>query len=208
MTLIPWLIALAAIHLWTAFGIRGYAFPDEWYQTLELANLLATGLGHGHATFSQEIGLHLRNLSWPALLTLPLRLADLIAPGNVTARFGLAHSFTGLLELLRVWGIWQVLTLALGLPSKHTTLSPSELPRARWRALGMALSFFPYFVLIDSIRLHGEHLSSIAFWAAAGLITRARWATTGFALVAIGAARYPSGIQSVGLLLGLIAQRR
>src|SRR4051812_37225105 len=101
-----------------------WAHPDEIYQTVEFANLIVNGV----STYSQEVDLHLRNQSWPFLLTIPLWLARAIAPNWIQLKVVFYQLFTGILDLALIWGFAQFVE------------SVCECHRLsdRWRNLGLA----------------------------------------------------------------------
>lgn len=186
-----WLLVAAGIRLVSAWTHASWNHPDEWFQTMELARLL---MGHP-ASYVQEIGLHLRNLSWPTLLTIPLGLAEWLAPEWIRLHVFLSQAFAGMLDLGMVWGWYQVARWFL------KGRSPA------WLHLAMALLVLPYHTVADSVRLSGEHLSTVLFWASLGLwISRGSSGTRvlAAAVLAVGCAamKYPSGLLSVGLALG------
>ncbi|MGE0614931.1 MAG: hypothetical protein AB7P04_04770 [Bacteriovoracia bacterium] len=185
-----WLLLTLGIRFLSAVTRSSWNHPDEWYQTVEFANLLVNGA----AAYTQEIGLHMRNLSWPLLLALPLKFANWIAPGHVGFRVFSVEFFTGLVNLGLIGAWWSWLTSALA------SIRPIE--RAwRWRSIGMGLFVLPFFFSTDAIRPSQEHLSVVMSFLALAFFHRKRWLFTGICLVGIGAVKYPAGLLSLGMLV-------
>ncbi len=160
--------------------------PDEWFQTVEFGNYIAFGfLGH-----TQEVILHLRNLTWPALLAVILKIANGINPDSLFLKIYSVKFFTGILDLGILWGVYQ-----------HLQKWPSA-----WKQAMLALLILPYFTLAESVRPSQEHLSAISCWLALGLLPHPLWA--GVFTVLTAAFRYPSGLFSLGLLCALLLQKR
>ncbi len=164
--------------------------PDEWCQTFEPANLIAHGFGY----HSQEIGLHLRNLTWPVLLAGVLQITHFLAPASIDFRIFTINFFSGSLDLLILWG-WQQLI-------NHDPIT-AQVP-TRVKHWGFILLLLPWFALYESISPRGEHLSEIALWVALGCMANGFWLLAGTASVAIFAFRYPSGLFSAGIFLALL----
>lgn len=188
--LASWMLVALIIRILSASSHSSWVHPDEWYQTAEFANGLVTGI----MVYSQEVGLHLRNLTWPFLLAVPLTLAGWISPDSPGLRVFLVQAFTGALDLLIIWGWWQLSLRAV----RAFGLS------GRWHQVGMALLILPYFTVHDSIRPNGEHLSSVAAWLSLGLLASGRFGPAGIAAVAIAAFRYPSGLLSAGIAVAVL----
>lgn len=164
--------------------------PDEWYQTVEFANYI----GFGKLTYSPEVIHHLRNLSWPFLLSGPMKLADLIAPYSYGLMMFTIQLFSGIFNLVVIISIKQsldVVTNDLKLTQKSKTI------------ILMAITF-TFFLVADSVRPSQEHLSIIAFWASVYLILKRHWFSAGLATVAIFAFKYPTAFLSLGLFLVMI----
>ena len=191
--------------LWLLFGIATrfiaslthstWNHPDEWFQTVEFAQLFVSG----QMSFTQEVALHMRNLSWPALLAIPLGLAKTIAPDWIGLRIFLVEFFTGLLQLCAFWGWWKVMN------SQFVRL-PNSL-----KHFGAALFLAAWFVPADAIRPSQENLSAIAIWITLGLLAKKKWFWSGVLTVAIGAFKYPALLASLGIAFAvsadLLAQR-
>lgn len=169
-----------------SFTYSHWFHPDEWCQTLEPANFIL----HGFGFHSQEIGLHLRNLSWPLLLTVPMGLAHSINPNSIELRFFLVNLLCGLLDLLIFWGWVQLIKKYI----------------PAWEKWGVALLLLPWFTLYASVNPRAEHLSEIAFWVALGCFARQFWMACGCASIAIFAFRYPSGLLSLGIGIGILLE--
>lgn len=180
-----WLLWALVIRLVSAATHSVWLHPDEWFQTVEFANLMARGF----MSYTQEVDYHLRNLSWPWLLSWALRLSQWIAPEWIALRVYLVQAASGILDLTILWGVWQTLRAF------------------RWRVefpawiqnLALALLVVPFFWVADSIRPSQEHLSAIALWLCLGFLARGRWAVSGFFVVAIAAMKYPAGLMSAGI---------
>jgi hypothetical protein len=187
----PWLWIFAGIFLARAFAATGYAgwrHPDEWFQTLEFAQLFLTGT----ATYSQEFGLHLRNTFLPLVLAAPLGLARLIDPGDVALRIWSVQIFMALLSLLGIWGFRETLRAL-----------KKDLPLAT--EAGATLTFaLLFFQLRESFVTSNENASQIFWWWSMGLCARGRWFWGFFVALAVPAIRYPSGLLCVGPLLLLL----
>src|SRR5689334_6556537 len=94
-----WMVFAVLVRLIAAKTHTHWFHPDEWCQTLEPAYLIA----HGFGFHSQEIGLHMRNLTWPTLLAGVLKFAHTIAPNSIELRFSTVNTLCGLLDLLILW---------------------------------------------------------------------------------------------------------
>ncbi|MFZ9595620.1 MAG: hypothetical protein ACO3A2_06025 [Bdellovibrionia bacterium] len=159
---------------------------DEWCQTFEPAMILA----HGFGIHSQEIGLHLRNLTAPSLLAGALKLAYALDPLSIDLRIFCVNALCGLLDLGILWGWIQLL--------HHDPLIQNQSQGVKqW---GLALLLLPWFTIYPSVSPRAEHLSEVAFWIALGCMTRQFWIASGFFTVAIAAFRYPSALLSVSLV--------
>ncbi|MGZ3708465.1 MAG: hypothetical protein ACXWPM_06540 [Bdellovibrionota bacterium] len=183
-----WILLSLAFKLVVSRTHLGWNHPDEWFQTVEFANLFV----NGRMTWVQETDLHLRNLTLPMVLTIPLYLAKWIAPTSVALRIYLVHLYTGILDLGVLWGM-------------------SRFVRSwerRWQHIAYALVVLPFFAVGDSVRAGGEHYSAIAAWVALGLLADRRLHLAGVATVLIAAVKYPAGLFSAGIALGVLFQNR
>lgn len=188
-----WLFALI-IRVIASYTHSHWFHPDEWCQTLEPANLIA----HGFGMHSQEIGLHMRNLTWASLLAGVLKLAHETDPFSIHLRIFGVNLLSGLLDLIVVWG-W------LRLFAKDEIVSKVS-PRVKnW---GLALLLLPWFTIYESVSPRAEHLSEISAWAALGFVALESWFMAGIAGVAIAAFRYPSGLISAGIAISVLLHAR
>lgn len=168
--------------------------PDEWCQTIEPANMIA----HGFGIYSQEIGLHLRNLSWASLLAGVLKFSQWIAPNSIDFRIFCLNFFCGALDLLIVWGWMQML-------DRDPDVAQTSRKAKNW---SLALLLLPWFSIYESVNPRSEHLSEIAFWAALGCLSRNFWVASGFSSMATFAFRYPSGLLSLGLFVAVFLESK
>ncbi|MGK5086164.1 hypothetical protein WDW86_01285 [Bdellovibrionota bacterium FG-2] len=182
-----WFAFAVLVRLVAATGNSRWNHPDEWFQTVEFANLILNGVG----SFTSEVSLHMRNLSWPTLLGLPLGLARALGSDWVGARFYCVEIFTGLLDLGILWGFWQCLQ-ALAREKDFPQVLKGWLPWAP------ALVLLPWFGPVDALRPSQEHLSAIALWLALGALCRGWYFVAGVFCVAVGAFKYPAGTFSLG----------
>lgn len=186
-------VCFALFCRWAASLTHSHWFhPDEWYQTLEPANLIA----HGFGLHSQEIGLHLRNLTWPTALAGILKLCQYIAPNSIEARYFWVNFTVGILDLGILWGWIQLLE-----SSPFTARLSSKLKGA-----SIALLLLPWYTLYHSVNPRAEHLSEIALWIALGCLANRFWARAGFASVAVFGFRYPSVLLSLGIYFWVLLQ--
>lgn len=163
--------------------------PDEWYQTVEFANYLS----FNKLTYSPEVIHHLRNLFWPLMLAIPMKLADLIAPHSYGLMMFAIQFFSGLLNLLVLVSLKNILdqeTSHLNLTSKSKTII-------------LFAATFAFFLVSDSIRPSQEHLSIVAFWFAVYCVHKKWWLRAGFSTISIFAFKYPAAFLSLGLCLVL-----
>ena len=86
-----WFVFACITRLIFSITYQTYDHPDEWYQTLEFSNLM----GGKKATYSPEIYWHMRNLTWPWVLSLVSRLTYLISPSMILKTFSI-HLFCSL----------------------------------------------------------------------------------------------------------------
>ena len=162
---------------------------DEWYQTIEPANLIA----HGFGLHSQEIGLHLRNLTWPLILAGVLKASQILAPNAIDLRFFSVNALCGMLDLFILWGWIQLL---------NTSQLVRSLP-SRYQNWSLALLLLPWFTIYHSVNPRAEHLSEIALWICLGCMARRFWFLAGFFSIAIFGFRYPSILLTAGIFLGV-----
>ncbi len=189
MRAIHWLGLAAALRLAGAFSNLSWGHPDEWFQTVEFANSIAFGF----SSQTQEYHLHMRNLSWPALLSGPLRIAHALSPGDPWVRMLAVKLFTASLD---------VTALAFA-----ALLIGTQAPTRRNWAWGMLV--LPWIFVGEAARPGQEHLSALASLCAVGLLavpspTRACLVLAGAACAWIGVLRYPSGLFGAGLLLAMV----
>ena len=111
---------------------------NDWCQTLEPASLIARGFG----IHSPETGLHIRNLSWPVLLSGGLKLSEFLAPLSVDLRIFTVNLLAGLLDLLILWGWIQMLNH----PGKG--VAPFSNRAKKW---SLILLLFPWFTIYGAI---------------------------------------------------------
>lgn len=189
--LAPWITLAIAIRFAAAWTHSSWFHPDEWFQTVEPANLHAFGFGY----YAQEISLHLRNQSWPMLLAIPLKAAEWLAPGSIDFRIFALGFFIGLLDLSILWGWWKMTRARL---DELKASGWSARAQAFWATAGVALLVLPWFSVYDSVNPRAEHASAIATWITLGALSCARWKTAGFAAAAIAAVRPPSLLLTVG----------
>jgi hypothetical protein len=173
--------------------------PDEWFQTVEFADFLAFGV----ASQTNEFVLHMRNLTFPAMLAGPLKLANWLFSGDVAARMTAIKGLVAALDCVSLFAI--------------ARLMDRERWSRGWRNAGWALFVLCPFLVDESVRPSQEHLSAIAFWCALGFLAmedsdnrcRKRLAATGLAGVALaltGAFRYPSVLLSLGAITAVTAR--
>jgi hypothetical protein len=176
------------VRIVAAFTRVNWHYPDEWYQTVEFSRLL---LGQT-ATYSHEMSRHLRNLSWPLALCIPLKLADWIAPHWTHLRLIFAQLFSGGLDLLAIWSFSR-------LSKKWNPL---------WRNIGFALLVLPWFQVQDSVSLGIEHLSVCVIWITLALIESESFFSAGILAIGIFAAKYPAGLVTAGLSIAFAIKYR
>lgn len=188
MRAIHWIGLAAALRLAGAFSNLSWGHPDEWFQTVEIASSVAFGF----SSQTQEYHLHMRNLSWPALLSGPLRIAHALAPGDPWARLVSVKLFTAAADVA-----------ALGFAA---LLIGGQAPLRRSWAWGILV--LPWIFVGEAARPSQEHLSALASLVAVGLLavpspTRACLVLAGAACAWTGVLRYPSGLFGAGLLLAM-----
>lgn len=184
-----WFFVALIIRFLASFTHSSWFHPDEWFQSIELSNIITKGFGY----YSQEVGLHLRNMSWPVLLSIPLRLTDWWGVESVNIRVFAFHFFAGLCNLGILWGFWQLI---------QDYAKEKFLP-GRWKFWGLALVVLPWFTVYNSVNPAIENASAAALMISIGLTCRNRWKSAGFFAIAAAAFRYPTGLGSVGILTAI-----
>lgn len=197
-----WLFLAILFRMAAAFTHQGWHHPDEWFQTLELGNLLANGVGSN----TQEISLHLRNLTLPSFLSIPLLLAGWLDPSNLWFRIFLVQAMVAIFSLGAIWGFYALLRDHVQRGYKNARFIPRE--EAGWVIFGMVVFSLSYFSLPDAIRPSAENFSFYFFMLSLGFLLRGRLFLSGFLAVGIFAMRYPSGLLSLGLALGVLFSDR
>lgn len=186
-----WIILATVIRVIAAFTRVNWHYPDEWYQTVEFAQLI---LGRS-AIYSHEMGLHLRNLSWPLVLSLPLVFSNFLAPHWTQLRLIASQLLAGGFDLLALFAFARL--------SRHWTSGTSE--TSLWRNLGFALLILPWFRVQDSVSLGAEHISACLIWIALAALESGSFFLAGLLSVAIFSVKYPAGLVGLGLGLALFA---
>lgn len=187
-----WILIAALVRILASFTRVNWHYPDEWYQTIEFTRLL---LGKP-AIYTHETALHMRNLSWPVALMFPEWLAQTLSPHWTQFRLFCAQFFAGMLDLAAIWAFARV----------------SRDWNVRWRTLGFALLIFPWFRVQDSVSIGAEHVSDCLIWLAIAACSvsgaHRRWTMlmAGVISTAIFAVKYPAGLVSLGLSVGILAQ--
>ncbi|MBI3535200.1 MAG: hypothetical protein HY072_06920 [Deltaproteobacteria bacterium] len=162
-----------------------WSYPDEWFQTVEFAQFLVSGsMSHTH-----EVGLHLRNLSWPLLLTLPLRISHWLSPDWIWLRVFSVQVFSGLLDFGILWGFFELY--------KQTEFSVLK----KYEHAALSLLVLPSFFALASIKPSQEHIATVAFWVALGLLSKRHFFWAGVVSIGIGAFKYPAFLLTLGILL-------
>jgi hypothetical protein len=187
-----WLVLAALVRILASFTRVNWHYPDEWYQTIEFTRLL---LGKS-AIYTHETALHMRNLSWPAALMIPEWVAQTLSPKWTQFRLFCAQLFAGMLDLAAIWAFARL----------------SRTWSGRWRAVGFALLIFPWFRVQDSVSIGAEHIADCLIWLALWALSEkdskrfGTWAMTsaGLLSVAIFAVKYPAGLVSLGLAIGVL----
>jgi hypothetical protein len=175
-----WLLFAFFTRLILSFTYQTYNHPDEWYQTVEFSNLM----WGKKATYSPEIYWHMRNLTWPWILSLVSRLTYLISPSMILQTFSI-HLFCSLLDLIGLWSIIKII--------KKLNISNESL----W------IIFFStaHFLLKDSHRPSQDHISTILFYCTLSLAFHKKWFWAGLLTSLIGVSKYAAGLLSVGLYI-------
>jgi len=161
--------------------------PDEWYQTVEFAQQIAAGF----QSYTQEVALHMRNLSWPWVLSLVIRLSEWLAEGQLSTRLFLIHFVSGLFNLSMVYAMWK------SAQGYFSTKLQSRL---------LVILLLPWFFVSDSIRPSQENMAAVFFWWAFLAGTRGFYFWSALFAVGVFAMKYPVGVLSLGLALGFTFQ--
>ncbi len=183
-----WLILACALRLIASYTRVNWHYPDEWYQTVEFSRLL---MGRS-ANYTHEMGLHLRNLTWPLMLCIPLKLADWIAPHWTHLRLILAHLLAATLDLAAIWSFARL--------SKRWS--------AIWKNLGFALLILPWFQVQDGVSLGIEHVCVCLIWITLACIQAESLFLAGIFALGIFAAKYPAGLVTAGFSVALVIRYR
>ena len=182
----PYFYAYLVLMCVYAFTNYTYQQPDEWYQSLDLANFFVNGWTYGDGAYT-----HHRNLSVPLLLSLPMALLKIFALNHPYLVFTCAKLFTGLLNLVVLWGMHRL------------WCQDDQQYKSAYKILWVVFSL-TLFSLEESVRSSLEHYSALAFWAMLGSSTLASpiaLVAVGFFAVMTGITRYPSGILGVVYLI-------
>jgi hypothetical protein len=174
-----WLAFACLSRLILSFTYQSYNHPDEWYQTIEFSNLL----WGKKATYSPEIFWHMRNLSWPWILSLVSRLAYAISPHSLFLQTISIQLFCAALDFVAIWSVIKIIDK---LDISHKKL---------WSIFFLTA----HFLLKDSTRPSQDHISTIIFYGALALSFYQHWFLAGVLTSLIGATKYASGLLSVGL---------
>lgn len=182
----------AFAHLLAAFNQISTHHPDEWFQTVELGNYISRGF----ISQTLEFHLHMRNLTWPAMLAAPLWVSSKLFHDSVFANFLVVKFTTAFLDLTAIACWFYIFRKTLNI---------------FWRRVGAVLLILPVFWVSEWVRPSQEHLSAIALaWAFAAFIKNQEqphkhWAfLAGAAAALCGVFRYPSGLLSAGFLVGIL----
>ncbi len=188
MPLWKWILIAASLRFVATFSQLHYGHPDEWYQTVELAQLI----GSGFASYSESITFHLRNLTWPTMLSWVIGFTNSITDFSVFWRLWSVRAFTALMDLSAIWGMARIL--------RYSKL------QAGFRNLMWMFWMVAYFAVQDSVRPSQEHLSTIAMWLSLGAGASGNFWLCGFFGALTGVFRYPSGLFGLGIFLMLVTQ--
>ena len=161
----------------------------DWYQSIEFAHYYI----HGQAVFTREFGLHLRHPLLAFLLTIPLKLGEVVAVDSPLVKIFTIQLFVGALDLVLIWGFY---TLLRDVKSSLTRDS-------RLLTVAMAYVVCHWAWLSDSISPSIEHVSVVALFLSLGLLTRHRYVLAGVSAMGIAALRYLSGIFTLAILTAL-----
>ncbi len=179
--------------------------PDEWFQTVEFGQFLSQGF----ASRSGEFMTHMRNLTWPTLLSLVITLSQFISPGSFWAKVFAIKFTTALIDCAELMCFFLVL--------KNAHFGSEKLKR-----LSTLIIASSWFLIPESVRASQEHLSAAAFWIGYHSYTRSitkpsqvsshqsnNWNRIAWALLAgtffalTGAFRFASGTLGVGALIAV-----
>ncbi len=131
--------------------------------------------------------LHLRNLSWPWLLSKVILFSDRLSGSDVVSRLWCVRAVTLFFDLLGVWGIFSV-------------------ARSSWigerKNLFLFLATALWFWVGDAVRPSQEHLAIVFTWIALGAWVRGWWFLAGVALAGIFVGKYSVGVLALGLGVG------
>lgn len=174
-----WIIFSVCCRLILAITSQSYLHPDEWYQTVEFSNII----GHKAMTYSPEVYFHLRNLSWPAFLSIFPKFLN--SPWLIIFFVQLT---TVLLDCLILNTVYYLLDF-YEVQQKHL-----------WFIFFCVLHFF----IKDSPRPSQEHLSTIAFFVTLLFLYKEVYLYAGILAVSITAFKYSGGMLSAGLSIALL----
>jgi hypothetical protein len=179
-----WLLFACIARVVLSITYQSYNHPDEWYQTLEFSNLL----WGKKATYSPEIFWHMRNLSWPWILSLVSRLAYKVSPQSLFLQTTSIQLFCTTLDVITVWFVVKILD--------KLEVSDKKL----WGIFFLTA----HFLLKDSSRPSQDHISTMLFYGALFLSFYEHWFFVGLLTSLVGATKYASGLLSVGLYLSFL----
>ena len=197
MSFQKWVWVFVGIFILRLLSVENHTkwiYADEWFQTAEFANLIVSGT----MSFVQEVPLHLRNLFWPGLLSLPVGVANWLSPDSVYLKSDLVRIFSGLLDLGVLWG-WIVLT--------RRFIDENRL-KATFLIFSLGFLFLPWFTVTGSTSPSSEHAATVFLWLALGTLAKRKFAWSGLFLVSVGLAKYPAGLFGVGFLIAAILRVR
>jgi hypothetical protein len=183
--------------------------PDEWFQTVEFANMIAFGF----ASRSGELMTHMRNLTWPWILSHPMEWSQYFFEGSLYAKIVSIKLTTALLD----FSLFFILLRAI-------FLTPRATSNLKWGA-ALVVTLSPFYIP-ESVRPSQEHLSAIVCWIALALTLQLPWVRTrslvdlqientkrfshrltlisiGVLSVMTGAFRFASGLFGAGILVSL-----
>lgn len=170
----------------TSMTLMSWNHPDEWYQTVEFANYIA----FKKLTYSPEVINHLRNLSWPMILAVPMKIMGTIFSDHLKIITFSIQFFCVLLNLIVVWGIYSFIKAEKILD--HFKIFEKNI---FWFFILLA----PFFIA-DATRPSQEHLCVIGLWLSIGLIYKKKPFLAGIFTISILAFKYPAGLLSLGLV--------
>ncbi|MFZ4712601.1 MAG: hypothetical protein ACOYL6_02710 [Bacteriovoracaceae bacterium] len=177
------------VKVWIAFALvcriilaitySTYNHPDEWYQTIEYSNLM----WGKKATYSLDMFWHMRNLSWPWILSLVSRVAFLISPTSIWMQISSIQMFMVLIDFAEILLLVKLI----------------EKWELNHKKLWIAFFLSSHFLLRDSTRPSQEHISSIFFYSSVACASFGYWFWAGLLTSLVGATKYASGMLSAGL---------